>query len=189
MELSKRSIFSILIIATLYLLLITYLRNLSLVNSTLIDGTPLLYKFKLFTALLEGLETSMTTVGFFTMILTGFLVGINLTLVTQKIGQIRKAGKVHFAAGGSSLLGIIGGGCASCGLPVISLLGLSGSVLYLPFKGAELPYVSIALLLISLFFLLKSNDKKAQVCKIDDTKRVLTTRKIAKAYRVVKDRD
>ncbi len=189
MEVSKRSIYSILLIATFYLLLITYLRNLSLVNSTLSDGTPLLYKFKLFTALLEGLETSMTTVGFITMILTGFLIGINLTLVTQKIGQIRKAGKVHFAAGGSSLLGIIGGGCASCGLPIISLLGLSGSVLYLPFKGAELPYVSIAFLLISLFFLLKSNAKNTQVCKIDDKKQLVTTGKMAKAFRVVKDRE
>lgn len=188
MGLSKRFILSTIIIAAAYLLFTTYLRNLALVNSTLIDGTALSYKMRLFTALLEGLATTMTTLGLFTMIVTGLLIGVNLTLVAQKAMVLKRTGRVHFVAGGSSLLGIVGGGCASCGLPVISLLGLSGSILYLPFKGAELPYVSIVLLLFSLFFLLKT-DKKAQVCKIDNKQQFVTTKKVAKAYTTVKERE
>jgi len=155
------------IITVFYLLLFTYLRNINLINATLIDGTPMSYKFKLFSALIQGLGTSMTAWGLTIMLITGFLTGLNLTLVWKKIVLLKQTGKIHFVAGGSSLLAIVGGGCASCGLPVLSLLGLGGSVLYLPFKGAELPYISLGLLAISLFFLLR-NGKAAKACSIEE---------------------
>ncbi len=65
--------------------------------------------------------------------------------------------------GGSSLLGIVGGGCASCGLPVLALPGMSGAIAYLPFQGMELSIVVIVLLLISLFTLIKS--RSGETCR------------------------
>ena len=188
MELSKRFIVSTLLIATFYLLFTTYLRNLSLVNSTLVSGFPLIYKIKLFTALLQGMTTTKTSFALSLMVITGLLTGANISLVAQRVTQLRKAGRVHIAAGGSSLLGIVGGGCASCGLPILSLLGLSGSVLYLPFKGAELPYISIGLLVTSLFFLVRTDKKAAKSCKIIDNKKQLPEiKRLAKVYRTVKE--
>lgn len=157
------------VIAIFYILLFTYLRNITLVNTTLVNSTPILYKIKLFSILIEGLSSTMTQEGLLLMFLTGFLIGLNLTLMFQKIAYIKQAGSLKFIAGGSSFFGVISGGCASCGLPVLSLFGLSGAVIYLPFKGAELPYISLTLLSGSLFFLLR-NKTQLQVCEVKKKK-------------------
>ncbi len=157
------------VISVFYILLFTYFRNFNLVNTTLINNTPILYKIKLFSILIEGLSSTMTQVGLLLMFLTGFLIGLNLTLMFQKVAFLKQAGSVKFVAGGSSFFGVISGGCASCGLPVLSLFGLSGAVAYLPFKGVELPYISLILLSASLFFLLR-NKTQLQVCEVKKTK-------------------
>jgi len=111
----------------------------------------------------------MTTIELILFVITGLLLGINLTLIMQRIKKVKRTSKGQLFAGSSSLVGVFGGGCASCGLPVLSFLGSSGAVLYLPFKGAELPYISIAFLLVSFYFLVKDNNK---ACKIDSKKRL-----------------
>jgi hypothetical protein len=68
--------------------------------------------------------------------------------------------------GGSSVLGIVGSGCAACGLPVLALLGLSGSVAYLPFQGTELSIISVVMLSISLYLMVKSNSQ-SKVCQLE----------------------
>ncbi|EKD65347.1 MAG: hypothetical protein ACD_50C00115G0005 [uncultured bacterium] len=67
--------------------------------------------------------------------------------------------------GGNTLLGIAGSGCAACGLPVFSILGLSGSILALPFHGLELSYLAVVLLSISFYLLLRSVFEK-EYCAI-----------------------
>lgn len=165
MPISNKFIVSTALIATFYIVLITYLRNIVLVNDTFLSF-DITSKIKLYTSLLFGMTTSMTPLAVLLMLITAILTGINITLIANKIIYLRKIDKVHFVAGGSSVLGIVGGGCAACGLPVISLFGLSGSLLFLPFKGVELPYISIFLLLLSLYFLIKSNNKNAEACEI-----------------------
>ena len=163
---SKKLIFSTFIISVIYLFLVVYLRNLVLVNDTFFSPFfSISAKLKLYGSLFVGMATSMTYLSLFLIFVTAILTGINITLVIQKLNEIQKLGKVHFAAGGSTLLGVVGGGCASCGLPVISLLGLSQSLVFLPFKGAELPYLSIILLLLSFYFLVRS-DRNAKACEI-----------------------
>lgn len=73
----------------------------------------------------------------------------------QKVSLLRHAKSLQFVTGGGTILGIAGAGCASCGLPVLSFLGLGGS--FLPFGGEGFLYLSLALLLISVYLLLKSN--------------------------------
>lgn len=163
MAISKKSIFSILVIATAYIVIVTYLRNFVLVNDSFLTF-GLVAKIRLYISLLIGMTTSMTPLAVLLMLITSVLTGINITLIRDKIMDLKKIRKVHFLAGGSSILGVIGGGCVACGLPVISVLGLSGSLVFLPFKGAELPYVSIFLLLLSLYFLIKSNTN--EVCEV-----------------------
>lgn len=163
---SSKFLLPTLIIASIYTILITYLMNSRLVFNTVIGVFPLGYKFKLLFALLGGMWTAMSGSGFIILITTAFLTGANWTLVIQKVAALRSSGSVHLVVSSSSLLGIVSSGCAACSLPIISLLGLSGSLIYLPLRGQELSYISVVLLAISFYFLLRNIDKE-KYCKIN----------------------
>lgn len=152
-----------LIIAFFYAILATYLMNPGLVIDTFVGNYTLMYKIKLLTALAYGMWTSMSVQALFILFLTALLAGANLAFLIQRIHFLTKAGSLHIMAGGSSLISLATSGCASCGLPILSLLGLTGILAYLPFHGYEVSYISLSLLLISLYFLIKTNSK---VCKI-----------------------
>lgn len=143
------------IIATVYTILVVYLMNSTLVVDTVTGAYPILYKIRLLTALLEGMWTTMTRFGLLLLVGAALLTGANLTLTIQKIHRLRSMGRLHFAVGGGSILGVIGGGCAACGLPIVSLLGLSGSIIYLPLQGKELSIIGVILLSMSLYFMIK----------------------------------
>ncbi len=162
---AKKFIFPTSVVTVIYILLVVYLRNLVLINDTFFSSFSIPERLKLYGSLILGMTTSMTYVALLLMFVTAILTGLNITLVIQRLSEIQKMGKIHLVAGGSTLLGIVGGGCASCGLPVISVLGLSQTLLFLPFKGAELPYISIFLLSLSLYFLIRSN-RNAKACEI-----------------------
>lgn len=162
---SKQFLFPTIIIATIYMILVVYLMNFRLVVDTTVGTYPLTYKIRLLTALLEGMWTAMTRSGLLLLIGTALLTGANLTLIMRKVRELRSVGKLHITVGGGSMLGVIGGGCATCGLPVLSLLGLSGSVMYLPFQGKELSILAILLLSMS-FYLMTKGVKQGRVCVI-----------------------
>jgi hypothetical protein len=77
--------------------------------------------------------------------------------------RLKKIGKTSAIAGGGSILGLFGGGCFACGIPLISILGISASTAYLPFRGFEIAYLSIGVLSISLYLMLKNDN---MYCKI-----------------------
>lgn len=130
--------------------------NFGLVKDTIIGIYPLSYKFNLLIALLEGMWTAMSHVSLMILILNAILTGAILMLLVQKITALKKLGRLRLVAGGSSLLAIVGSGCAACGLPILSLIGLGGAVLYLPFGGTELLYVSFILLAGSFYLLVRN---------------------------------
>jgi hypothetical protein len=162
---SKKFIIPALAIAVIYVLTVNYLMNFRLTRDTIFGNYPLSYKWNLMIALLEGMTTSMTKFSLFLLFLAGILTGVNLTLVTLRLKAMRGDGKLHFMVGGSSLLAIAGSGCAVCGLPVLALLGLSGSLIYLPFQGTEISVIAVILLLMTLYFMVASYPTE-KVCKI-----------------------
>lgn len=162
---SKRFLIPTATIAIIYILLVTYLMNWSLFQDTLIGDYSLIYKWRILIGLLQGLTTSITTFTQILLILTALLTGINFTLVYLRLKALRSGGKLHLMVGGSSILAIVGSGCATCGLPILALLGLSGSLIYLPWHGLELSIVAVLLLLITLYFILISYPTE-QVCKL-----------------------
>ena len=162
--LSKRTVLVAAMIALIYIVFSIYLMNFKLVKDTLIGDFPLTYKFNLLLALLEGMWTAMSFRSLFVLILMGALTGINSVIIIKKIYMIGRINNMQFMVGGSSLLGIVGSGCASCGLPILSILGLSGAAFYLPFHGTELSYVGLVLLSFSLFMLLRKTDTTS--CRI-----------------------
>ena len=162
---SKKIIIPTLLIGALYVIVTVYLMNVGLVKDTIFGAHSLSYKWNLLVALLAGMWTAMSTLSLVLLIVVAILTGVNLTLVVQRLRTIRASGKMSFMVGGSSLLGIIGSGCASCGLPILAFLGLSGAIFYLPFQGLELSVLAIVLLSVSLYSLTKQNAKQ-EVCAV-----------------------
>lgn len=162
---SKKIIVLIAIIAVLYVVATIYLMNAGLVKDTVFGSHSLSYKWNLLIALLAGMWTVMSRISLFLLIIVAVLTGANLTFAIQRLQTIRASGKIRLAVGGSSLLGIVGSGCASCGLPVLAFLGFSGAIFYLPFRGLELSVLAIILLSFSLYILIKQRTKQA-VCEI-----------------------
>jgi hypothetical protein len=162
---TKKAALSTLIIVVIYVVITILMMNGELVKQTLFSNFPLDYKYNLLMALITGVSTSMTGLGIFLLLLTAILTGLNITLLSQKLSQLRTSGKMHLIVGGGSFIGIAGSGCATCGLPILSFLGLAGSVTFLPFHGTELSIFAIGMLLLSLFFMIK-NSTKNNLCEL-----------------------
>jgi len=152
---------SMLIISSLYLLVVILLMNRSLTVDTLLGTYSFEYKSQILISLVSGMWTSMTGIGLFLLVLISLLTGVNFTLLVDRLNKLKKLGKLHVVVGGSSILGIVGSGCAACGLPVLAILGLSGSVAFLPLKGVELSYLSILLLLLSFYVLTRTSTRQS----------------------------
>lgn len=166
--LSRKFLISTFFVAIVYVFLTIYLMNLTLVRSTLFGTSPLLYKIKLLSALLGGMWTAMSTTSLVVLFVVGVLTGANLSMLVMKVRLLGGLKSTHLVIGGGSLLGIAGSGCAVCGLPIISLLGLSTSVAFLPLHGTELSYIAIALLLLSFFILMRGYRTEFNRCKIKE---------------------
>jgi hypothetical protein len=151
----SKILISSLIIALFYIALITLLMNTDLVRSTFLGSYRFLYKIKIVTGLIKGMWTSMSGVGFFLLVTTAVLTGLNLSLLTQKVKNLKSQGNLRLIVGGSSIIGVISSGCAACGLPILAILGLGGSLAFLPLRGMELSYLSVIMLSYSLYLLVK----------------------------------
>jgi hypothetical protein len=152
-------------IAILYSIAITYAMNAQLIIDTLVGSFSLQYKITILFVLLQGMWTAMNGFGIVILCLTAILTGANLTFLWQNAKAMKGVKNLHFVVGGNSLLGVFASGCAACGLPILSLLGISGSILYLPLHGVELSYLAVILLSISFFLLIRSNQQK-QLCLV-----------------------
>lgn len=123
--------------------------------------------FNLLSSLFVGSFTSMNAepTTLFLIVLNALLVGLNILLLGKAILWLGHQKKVHLSLGGATLFALVTAGCASCGLSLVSVLGLSATLAFLPFHGAELRVIAIILLLISTFYVLK-NLHEAKYCKI-----------------------
>ncbi len=83
-------------------------------------------------------------------------------MVAEKVKFLKKRNNLKITLG-AGIISIAAAGCASCGLSFISIVGLGGALAALPFRGFELYIISIAILLLSLYYNLSSLYK---VCKI-----------------------
>jgi hypothetical protein len=168
--LSKRFIIPALLITLGYILLVTYSMNLSILKEALLGNYTFDYKAGLLIALLNGMWTAMSGWGLFMLFITAVLTGANISMLAIKIRSFGGIKNTHIIAGGGSFLGIIGSGCAACGLPIISLLGLTGSIMYLPFRGTELSVIAIFLLSLSFYAMIRATTDSKRVCEINSLK-------------------
>ncbi len=151
---SKRFIFGSLGIALSYFIAVSFLMNLDLFKDTVWGNYPLQYKLSILLLLIESMWSIMSKLAFFLVATTALLTGVNIMLIIQRLNQLKASGTLQFMIGGGSLVGVVSSGCAACGLPILSLLGLGGSIAYLPLQGLELSLVAISMLSISIYVIL-----------------------------------
>ena len=158
-------VISSILIAFIYILAVTLFMNASLVKDTFLGYYDLTYKFKIVLGLIGGMWTSMSGAGFFLFATTAILTGANISLMSQKLNDLKKQGNLKIAVGGGSLFGVISSGCVACGLPILTILGLGSSFAFLPLRGLELSYISVIILSVTLYLLTKPNYIKS--CNIN----------------------
>lgn len=96
------------------------------------------------------------------LIIVAALFGLNLGMVIKKYRFIRNQPNLGITIG-SGIISLAAAGCASCGLSVMSLIGLGSALAILPFGGLELYLLAIIILFASLLYNLNSLYK---ACKI-----------------------
>ncbi len=169
--LDRKLIVQSIFIAVIYSILVTYLPNISLVWRSLTDIHTISYKTAVLVGLLGGLWTNNTPQSLLILLLTASFTGINMSLLFKRLTQLRQKGNMRLV-GVSSLLGALGHGCSACGLPVLVLLGLGGSLSFLPLRGTELSYISLLFVIATFVLLLRGagrrDDKSCLKCRVGD---------------------
>ena len=118
--------------------------------------TPSLSFTTVFFGLTHGIFTSMPLYGAVMLLVIGFLTGVNVVLVAKRSFRLRSAG----AAGVGSMFGALLGGCSACATGILPLLGLAGSLAFLPFHGSELGVLAVIILLATIYW-----NAYAEVCR------------------------
>jgi len=137
-------------------------------------------KFSIIFSMLGSFKTNLSLNSSIATFAMAALFGINIPMIVYYIKNKRSkfSGKSGAATAGGFLAGILGVGCAACGTfvlgPLLSLLGLSGLIAALPLHGVEFGYLSILLLIYSIYtvsythltLLISKRIQEPEVCKI-----------------------
>lgn len=164
---SFQTIFWAVLFGIFYLFSIQLLLNFRLLSDSVARGfsfsSTLILLFSLFLGAFTSLAGEPLTLSI--LFLNAFFVGLNLVLLGKALASLQGKGKVHLSLGGATLFSLATAGCASCGLSLLSVIGLSASLAFLPFHGAELRVVSLGLLVVSALYMLRELHE-AKYCKV-----------------------
>jgi hypothetical protein len=97
--------------------------------------------------LLQGVFAANATSALVLQAIIAVLSGITVSLMVMNAHAIEGS-----ALGISGMVAsIVSGGCSACGASLLPLVGLSGALAVLPFKGKELYLLGISLLFLSIY--------------------------------------
>ena len=134
--------------------------NISLVFSPISPSYGVLDRIMLVFNLLGGLFTNNTALGIFIILTTSLLAGINVSLLFFKFRVLKSASyKEHSLGTSGATAGVLASSCSSCGISILSMLGVAGAFTFMPLGGLELGFLGIGLLLISIYLTSKSISK------------------------------
>lgn len=148
-------------------------QNVALVRDTVLGGAlPLDARLTILVEQYPFVGTSYGPLAGLLLVLVALLTGVNVAVAAYHVrehgislgrggGDARGAGSSGGAGGAGSaigvLLGALGAGCAACGSAVLigllSLVGGSGLLLWLPFEGVEFTLLALVPLGLSLYWL------------------------------------
>ena len=160
--LNLKSILLITVLAALFILLSLIIINLQSLLSIAQSTYPFFTKLNIMMIILLGSFSTTSMLDIILVIIMGILFGVNMTLVINKFSMLKRRGNLRIMFG-TGVISVLAAGCASCGLSFASLIGISAALAILPFRGIELYFLAIGILLISLYFNLNQIIK---VCKI-----------------------
>lgn len=133
-------------------------QNLTLVTDVIVGGSlPVGTRLSVLLELFPVVGALYSPAQSVVVLAVAALVGVDVAMVVY---HLREHG-VSARSGGGSLAGVVlgtlGAGCAACGTAVLagllSLVGVGGATLLLPFEGLELGVLAALSLLLSMFWL------------------------------------
>ena len=144
-------------LVTLAAALVLFLFNVLVSNYRILFSD---FSFPLLFSLTAGMLASMTALSimllFIMLVLAGIATAMTVLLVKRQVKWNLKA------TSSSILVSLIAPACPSCGIGLFSVLGFSGFLAMLPFKGSEVGFISIGLLGVSIIYL--SNKIVTKTC-------------------------
>ena len=132
-------------------------------------GAPFLQKLDLPITLLGSIATNFTPLSASYTIAIAILFGVNLSMIVyflgRRVAEVRGSG---VAAGFFGIMsGVVGMGCAACGslllTSILSLVGASWLLSYVPLAGGEFGILGMILLSVSIYLIAK-NIQNPAVC-------------------------
>ncbi|HLD01365.1 MAG TPA: hypothetical protein VJC10_00655 [Patescibacteria group bacterium] len=139
------------------------LLNKDLIIYELLSTTPLSTKLGVFFSLITGIGAMFSGIETILFSITVLLLSGNLVLFFSLLKRLRSLGTTSFTVG-SSFIGFVVTGCASCQLTILSLATPLFSSTLVPLLGVRLQILSLILLVGSLLYNLKLSQKKL-ICK------------------------
>jgi hypothetical protein len=135
-------------------------------------GISFSQKLDLPISLLGSIVTNFTLLSASYTIAIAILFGINVSMVVyflrRRVDEVKQAGLATGLFGITS--GVVGMGCAACGsfllTSMLSLVGASGILAFLPLNGGEFGIIGVILLGVSLYMTAKKIQDPA-ICKIN----------------------
>lgn len=138
------------LVSVVFFLFSLVLVNIQTLSSFLFVDYALGSKIRILGQLYIGAFQAISPLDLVLIATISVLFGLNLVIVFRKIDFLRKRGHLRFTFG-AGLASLVASGCASCGLSVASIVGLTGAIALLPFGGIELYFLAVALLCFSLW--------------------------------------
>lgn len=140
--------FKLYFLVTLSVALIIFLFNILVSNYRILFS---FFSFPLIFSLIKGMLISMTTISIIILTVMSVLAGI---VTAMTIFLVKRQFKWNIKAGSSGILAsLIAPACPSCSIGLLSVLGFSGFLAILPFKGLELGFFGIGILGLSVVYL------------------------------------
>lgn len=156
----KYFLFTVTVFVALLFLAI-WISNFSLLKIILLSPRlSILEKLIFLKNSLLTLESSFTPASRILTIVVLLLLSLTLSLTVFYFSRRREYLKNLDSSLPATVISILGVGCGSCGSFLLSLLGLTATVAFLPLKGLEFNLISILLLLFSLSRLLTIIEQK-----------------------------
>src|SRR3989344_3958664 len=100
---------------------------------------------------------------FISNIIISVLFGLNAVILVQRFRMKARIAKESSLSGSGVVAGAFASGCPVCGSLLLPLIGVSGGLATFPFRGLELKALAVLLIIVSTYFMLKSN--KCDLCE------------------------
>lgn len=157
---------SIFIIAVFIFSFLVLLPNLELIFRVGVSSSASFFDLlSIVTGLIMSVPTSFSVLSIFYVVTISFLFSINILMVIYYINMFKKMPhmKETVSSIGGMAGGVLGVGCVACGSillsPILSLIGVSSIVAFLPFSGSEFGVLGIIALLFSILIITKKISK------------------------------